>query len=108
LTQDLIVADTGPLIGLAIAGRLGILHALFERVVVPRGVLDELLLGASRPGSRALSKAKEEDWLSTEDVPDNPDIAKLTELLDRGEAEAIVLAQSKDAKLLIDKTKGAS
>ena len=33
-------------------------------------------------------------------------MAKLTELLDRGEAEAIVLAQSEEAKLLIDERKG--
>ena len=106
MTEDLIVADTGPLIGLAIAGRLGILSTLFARVLIPRAVLDELQLEASRPGSRALSKAKAEGWFATEDVPDTADVAKLSDLLDRGEAEAIVLAQSKEARLLIDERKG--
>jgi predicted nucleic acid-binding protein len=106
LTPDLIVADAGPLIGLAIAGRVEILGALFENVLIPQAVLEELQIEASRPGSSALSKAKEEGWLSVEDVPENTDMTQLTELLDRGEAEAIVLAQSKDARLLIDERKG--
>ena len=106
MTHGLIVADTGPLIGLAIAGRVEIFRTLFEQVLIPRAVLEELQLPSSRPGSFALSKAKEEGWLSSEDVPESTDMAKLTELLDRGEAEAIVLAQSRGAKLLIDERKG--
>jgi predicted nucleic acid-binding protein len=33
-------------------------------------------------------------------------MTQLAKLLDRGEAEAIVLAQSRDARLLIDERKG--
>lgn len=106
MTPDLIVADAGPLIGLAIAGRVEILGALFGKVLIPQAVLEELQIEASRPGSFALSKAKEEGWLSTEDVPEGTDMTQLAELLDRGEAEAIVLAQSRDARLLIDERKG--
>lgn len=106
MTPDLIVADAGPLIGLAIACRIEILGALFEKVLIPPAVLEGLQIEASRPGSIALSKAKEEGWLSTEDVAESADMTQLTELLDRGEAEAIVLAQSKDVRLLIDERKG--
>ena len=106
MTRDLIVADAGPLIGLAITGRVEILRAVFGQVLIPRAVLEELELESSRPGSFALGTAQEEGWLSTEDVPESADIAQLTDLLDRGEAEAIVLAQTKDAKLLIDERKG--
>ena len=106
MTPDLIVADAGPLIGLAIAGRVEILGALFQKVLIPEAVLEELRIEASRPGSFALSKAKEEGWLSAKNVPENTDMTQLTELLDRGEAEAIVLAQSRDARLLIDERKG--
>ena len=106
MTHGLVVADAGPLIGFAIAGRVEILRAVFDQVLIPRAVLEELQLKSSRPGSFALRTAQEEGWISTEDVPESADIAQLTELLDRGEAEAIVLAQSKDAKLLIDERKG--
>ena len=106
MTPDLIVADAGPLIGLAITGRVEILGALFERVLISRAVLEELQIEASRLGSLASSKAREEGWLSTEDVPEDTDMTQLTELFDRGEAEAIVLAQSRDARLLIDERKG--
>jgi hypothetical protein len=106
LTRHLVVSDAGPLIGLAIAGHVEILRSLFERILIPRTALEELQLEASRPGSLALSKAKDAGWLSTEAVSDSTDIANLTKLLDRGEAEAIVLAGSKDARLLIDERKG--
>ena len=106
MTQDLIVADTGPLIGLAVAGRLDILHALFEQVLIPEAVLAELELDTKRPGALALSSANDEGWLRLEKVPESTDVTTLTELLDRGEAEAIVLAQSREAKLLIDERKG--
>jgi len=59
-------------------------------------VLEELQLDASRPGSFALSQAQE-GWLSTADLPESSNMANLTELLDSGEAEAIVLAQSEEA-----------
>ena len=97
MTPGLIVADAGPLIGFAITGRVEILRALFEQILVPRAVLEELQLDASRPGSFALSQAQEQGWLSTADVPESSDMVKLTELLDRGEAEAIVLAQSESS-----------
>ena len=106
MTPDLIVADAGPLIGLTITGRVEILGALFERILIPRAVLEELQIEASRPGSVALSKARDKGWLSAGDAPKNTDMTQLTELLDRGEAEAIVLAQSRDARLLIDERKG--
>ena len=96
MTSALIVADAGPLIGLAVAGRIEMLHTLFEQIRVPAAVLGELQLEASRPGSFALSKAKDAGWLSSEDVPESTDMAKLTEILDRGEAEAIALARSRE------------
>lgn len=106
MTQDLIVSDAGPLIGLAIAGHVEILDALFERILIPPTVLEELQLEASRPGALALSRAKDAGWLATAEVPESTEMTKLTELLDRGEAEAIVLARSKNARLLIDEKKG--
>lgn len=106
MRQHLIVSDAGPLIGLAIAGHVEILDTLFEHVLIPPSVLDELQLEASRPGSLALANAKHAGWLSTEAAPDSAEMATLTELLDRGEAEAILLARSKSATLLIDERKG--
>jgi len=106
LTRKLIVADAGPLIGLATAGQLEVLRGLFDQVLIPRAVLEELQLDASRPGSMILSHAEKEGWLRTADAPESTNLARLTELLDRGEAEAIVLARSKKIKLLIDERRG--
>ncbi len=106
MTRKLIVADAGPLIGLATAGQLEVLRGLFDQVLIPRAVLEELQLDASRPGSMILSHAEKEGWLSTADAPESTNLARLTELLNRGEAEAIVLARSKKIKLLIDERRG--
>lgn len=91
---------------MAIAGYLEILSALYGRVLIPGAVVEELQLDSSRPGARNLTKATEEGWLEVEEAPSSADKATLTELLDRGEAEAILLAQFRKARLLIDERKG--
>ena len=99
-----VVADAGPLIALARIGRLGILHDLFGRVLVPPAVFAELCIGSSRPGAAALAAASSQGWLvetATARVP-----LRLQRLLDRGEAEAIVLAQRTGALLVIDEATG--
>lgn len=54
---DTIVADAGPLIGLARIDHMSILKSLYGTVVVPEPVLSELCAQSDRPGSRALSAA---------------------------------------------------
>jgi uncharacterized protein len=99
-----VVADAGPLIGLAKIGRLDLLRRLFRRVLIPCGVEAELRIESSRPGSKALADAREAGWLSAVTVPHVP--AHLLAALDRGEAEAIALAKHESAVLLIDESCG--
>lgn len=106
MTRDVVVADAGPLIGLAVSGHLDALGAAFTRVLVPPAVAAELQLDASRPGSTALSYAARDGWLLTVELPEGSDVAVLTQILDPGEAEAIVLAQSLSKRLLIDDRRG--
>lgn len=49
--ERLLIADAGPLITLAAIGRFGLLRDLASEVVVPRGVVQEVLAGAPRPGA---------------------------------------------------------
>ncbi len=56
---EVIVADAGPLIGLAKIGRLELLRRLFSRVMIPEAVQTELRLKSSRPGAIALTAASD-------------------------------------------------
>ncbi|MDT0630238.1 DUF3368 domain-containing protein [Rubrivirga sp. S365] len=90
--MDLVVTDTTPLIALDRVGHLYLLPALFD-VVAPPTVVSEF---GRRP-----------PWLRERPVPDPSRVTALLETLDRGEAEAIALAESlPNARLLIDERKG--
>lgn len=99
--SEVIVADAGPLIGLARAGLISLLTHLYERVLVPTAVLEELQLDGARPGSAALAGGIEAGWLACEPLAETEDLASLLLVLDRGEAEAVLLAASRPAHLLL-------
>ena len=101
----IVVSDTSPLSNLFIIGRLELLHQLFEKIVVPTAVMNELLELEKR--GIDLSLIKNAPWIDVVEVKHIDSIQKLLIDLDRGEAEAIVLAESMHADwLLIDETKG--
>lgn len=93
----IVVPDAGPLIYLAGAAQLDLLPALYDRVVVPRVVFDEVVVaGAGLVGAPEVGSAT---WLEVEDVVPDPVLA---DTLDRGEAAAIPLAERLHATLLVD------
>lgn len=101
--MQLIVSDTGPLVALSRARRLSLLEALFETVIIPRVVLDELKIDEYRPGIEDLSLATARNsWLKAEDQ------GELTPFggLGAGECAAIVLAERHQCPLLVDERKG--
>jgi len=102
-----IAADAGPLIGLARAGILGVLPKLYQAVKVPPAVEAELRLTEDRPGSRALREAQAAGWLVTVALRSPERVTELEEVVDRGEAEAIQLAEERGSRfLLIDERRG--
>jgi uncharacterized protein len=104
--MDIIVSDTGPLIALAKTGLIGIVGKLFKTVSIPQAVCTELAIYDNKPGAKELKKILEnEEWLNVERI-DVPRQSQLGLLLDPGEAEAILLAQKKNAILLIDEKRG--
>ena len=93
----IVVPDAGPLIYLAGAGQLALLPALYDEVVVPRVVWDEVAVaGAGLVGAAEVLAV---GWLRIEDVTPDPTLALV---LDRGEAAAIPLAERLHATLLVD------
>src|SRR3972149_3046244 len=92
-----VVANAGPLIVLAAVGQLDLVGRLYERVLVPEAVFEEITgAGAGRPGAMELPAAT---WAvrTTVDPPPDP---LLTQDIGRGETEAITLAVRRNARLL--------
>ena len=86
-----IVADSSPLISLAIIQQLELLPQLYRQVLVPPAVWEEVTVrGVGLPGAEAVSQLT---WLEIQ-APLQEQIEPLSILVDRGEAEAIALAQS--------------
>lgn len=107
MTEPPIIADAGPLIGLARIGLLSLLQGLYGTVVIPATVFVELRTVEDRPGSRALRKALEEGWLKPEEIRPTEELKILLLLLGRGEAEAILLAEQRPCRfLLLDEKRG--
>lgn len=103
----IVVSDTGPLIALARAGQLDLLHRLYGAVRVPPAVHAELALHSGYPGATSLARAFDAGWMTVQALSDRILATKLALLLDAGEAEAIALATRPDTRfLLIDESRG--
>lgn len=91
MTKTAIVADSGPLIALALIDQLEILHQLYQRVLLPPAVWHEVTVkGLGMPGAQAV---KQLTWLEV--IKPEPQVLQpLSILVDPGEAGAIALAQS--------------
>jgi predicted nucleic acid-binding protein len=101
-----IVADTSPLIALSTMGVLPYLPSLFGRVYIPDAVLKECSKDLSKPMAMETQKAVESEILSVMQVADKKGMLELSQVLDEGEAAAIVLAKELNAYILIDEKAG--
>lgn len=107
MTDLPVVADAGPLIGLARVGLLDLLRRLYGKVLIPVEVFEELQISEDRPGSRALRTALAEGWLEAVTVRSAP--VKPLSLLGPGEASAILYAERHPCLfLLLDERRGRS
>jgi len=102
-----VVSNTSPVLNLAIVGQHSLLHEQFGEIWIPTAVLEELRVEEELPGSHAVREALEAGWLRVEEAKDQTLVQVLQRDLDRGEAEAIVLAlQVKASRVLLDEREG--
>jgi uncharacterized protein len=94
-----LVVNSGPLISLARIGQLELLPAVFEGIVLPRAVFDEVTRDRRLPGAEEISKA---EWLRIVEVSDRDAVERLSLWLDTGESEVLVLAQQLGVTAAID------
>jgi predicted nucleic acid-binding protein len=100
----IVVADTSPLNYLALLGHIEILPKIYAEVVVPQTVLDELQDSDAPEEVRALFSVPL-SWLQICTLAFQQD--PMMERLDRGEQDAILLAESLKAdRLIIDDLEG--
>jgi predicted nucleic acid-binding protein len=95
-----IIADSSPLIALAVIKQLELLPQLCSKIIVPPAVWDEVTIrGSGLPGAYEVSQI---NWIEIQ-TPEFDLVEMLTMLVDKGEAEAIALAYKIPAcTLLLD------
>ena len=94
-----IVCDTSPLLLFARADRLGLLPALYQRLVVPGAVLQEVNVQADEP-ARQIQVHVQQDVFQRKEAQGRS-LDALGENMGRGERAAIALARELDAELVV-------
>ncbi len=95
----IVVSDSSALIGLAKVDQLPLLRYLYGTVLIPAEVFQDVVIrGAGKPGAVEVGAAA---WIETRAATNRMLVDALTQLIDPGEAEAIVLATEIDADLLL-------
>lgn len=99
----LTVSNTSPILNLAIIEHLNLLPQQLEEVWIPNAVHEELRLDEDLPGSSIIRQALADGWLKVKPIENAAFVQVLARELDRGEAEAIVLAIEMGAdRVLLD------
>ena len=97
-----VISDTSALTNLIKIEQLEILEEVFETIIIPNAVYEEL---AQVPINKEIIEL--EDWISTQEISDRDFFNELIQVLDKGESEAIALARELEPDyLLIDEKRG--
>ena len=99
----MIVADSSPLISLAILNKLDLLLEVFDDVLIPNAVFEEIS-SWNKPFSKELKEFSKQRF---KQVQNTIAVSVISKDLDLGESEAIVLAlENNISNILIDEYKG--
>jgi predicted nucleic acid-binding protein len=95
----IVVSDASPLISLTVIGHLELLKHLYERVLIPEAVYQEITgSDAEIPGA---SEVRTLEWIISQPVQNEMVVRALQSELDHGEAAAIALAVERQADLIL-------
>ncbi len=105
------VSNSSPLIHLSRLGKLGYARKVFPSVMIPPAVRVEAIERGKSDGyldALALEKLEAEGWLKTSELSSKSmNLAtELSDVVGKGEAEAIALALEKSERLFIDDLRG--
>ena len=96
--SDIIVSNTTPLITLISIGKLDLLKRLYRKIYIPQAVFQEMENGKHKD---AYINLKQQNWIEIREIKDEFALLNLTKIVDKGEAEAIILHQEMNANLLL-------
>lgn len=100
----IVISNSTPLIALAKINQLQLLKEYFGEVLIPEEVYDEVVRrGSGLAGAVEIAAC---DWITRAQVTNRLAVDALCISLDRGEAEAIVLASVRNDLLIIDDGEG--
>lgn len=110
--MKVVVADTSPINYLVLIGKVGVLQSLYNQVLIPRKVFEELTAPGA-PSTVADWTNKAPDWITVVSHRGSPheDLRRHLDTLDAGEVAAIAIALSisrQDSLLLMDDFAGRS
>lgn len=91
-----VISDTTTITNLIHIGYLDLLEKLFSEIIIPNEVYQELII---LPNQKI--QINQEKWIKIAEIQNIELFNELVEHLDKGEAEAIVLAIERKADLLI-------
>ena len=93
-----IIVNATPLIVLCHIGCLGLLKKLYDKIIIPRAVYQEV---CAKPDSACQQIKEHTDWIQVRDVSNQTERKMYQAKLHAGEVEVMILAHEIDADLLI-------
>jgi predicted nucleic acid-binding protein len=98
--NGIVIADSGPIFSLALIGRLNLLDSIFDDILIPQAVWDEISSDETKPFYDRVC-----DYFKDRVKPING-FNDLTFIMDYGESESVILYKELEADyLLIDDRK---
>lgn len=96
------VFNSSPIINLSKIDCLHLLFQLFDKIIIPNAVYDEIVeAGKDKKGTKKIIKVIKEGFITIRNVSNLSLVMALNRELDLGEAEAIVLALEINADLIV-------
>lgn len=97
-----IICNSSPIIGLAKVDRLDIIEKLYQEIIVPEAVFDELITkGRDKDKTAEINELIDQNIVTVQNVSNRELIRALRKDLDYGESEVIALALELQADLVI-------
>ncbi len=95
-----VVSDSSPLIALYQINRFSLLEEFYEQIIIPQAVWNELI-DTRAENKEFFTQLRQKGFLQIQKVPFSPTLILLKREIDEGEAEAIQLALTLKADILL-------